>query len=399
MRNINFSYICQSMANLSGFPIRHYTNKQLNDFHSLVPFPVDPVKLYLDDLLAVDKSISYYISPYHMYFGVIHHREHHIVIGPVAYITPDRSMLREIAFLLGATDQEIAAFRSSMLSIPMMGLENFLHMLALINYYINDETIPLQDIAIYDSLSSISYQQANQEFIASVTPATQTAPEFPEVHNTLQFENTMLEYVEKGDVGGLTEFVNHIAPGNIGKTAESFFRQMKNTFIITTTLVSRAAIRGGLSSEEALSLSDRYIQKAETLQDTDRILNLQYNMVIDFTDRVASVNRGGARSKFVREVTNYVKAHITETIPIERMAEQFFMCRNNLTTRFKKETGQTLSDFIQLEKIKEAKHLLSHTERSILDISNYLGFSSQSHFQNYFKRAVGMTPKQFREQV
>lgn len=399
MSKINISYICQSISNLSGFPIRHYIGNDIKEFFSLVPFPVDPVKLYLDDLLVVNKSISYYISPYHMYFGVICHKNHRIIIGPISYITPDRSTLREIAFLLGASPKETSVFRESIYSIPIMGLQNFLHMLVLINYSINNETISVQDIVIYDSLSSISYQQANQEFQQSLSRPLAEQQKFPEVHNTLQFENTMLEYVKKGDIKGLTEFVNHISPGNIGKTAETHIRQMKNTVIITATLVCRAAIQGGLSPEEALSLSDRYIQKVETLQDTERIINLHYNMVLDFTDCVADANINGSLSKFIREVTNYVKAHITENINIELMAEHFLMCRSNLSSRFKKETGQTLSEFIKSEKIREAKHLLSHTDRTILDISIYLGFSSQSHFQNYFKLSVGMTPKQFRESI
>ncbi len=47
-----------------------------------------------------------------------------------------------------------------------------------------------------------------------------------------------------------------------------------------------------------------------------------------------------------------------ETIRIEQMADEFFMSRSHLTTRFKKETGQTLSDYIQSEKIREAKRML-----------------------------------------
>lgn len=396
-RKIDFTYICKNLANLSGFPIRHYLGNELKEFYTLVPFPVDPVNIYISELLKVDKSISYYISPYQMYFGVICHYEHRIIIGPIAYITPNRSTLREIAFLLGAKGNDVSILRTSMQSIPIMGLQNFLHMLALINYYINNETIPLKDIVIYDSLSSITYQQVNQEFQMSINKSASEMPQFPEVHNTLQFENTMLEYVENGDIEGLTELINNISPGNIGKTAETYFRQLKNTVIITATLVSRAAIRGGLEPESALSLSDIYIQKVETLQDTDRIMNLHLNMVLDFTDRVAKAGNSGLRSKFVREISNYVQSHIMETIRIEQMADEFFMSRSHLTTRFKKETGQTLSDYIQSEKIREAKRMLVHTTRSILDISNYLGFSSQSHFQSTFKRYVKITPKQFRE--
>lgn len=53
-------------------------------------------------------------------------------------------------------------------------------------------------------------------------------------------------------------------------------RQVKNLFIVAATLVSRAAIQGGLDTEEALSLSDAFIQRCELLGTPDRITNLQY---------------------------------------------------------------------------------------------------------------------------
>ena len=74
------------------------------------------------------------------------------------------------------------------------------------------------------------------------------------------------------------------------------------------------------------------------------------------------------------------------------------MSRRYLSTKFKKETGMTLSQYIQEQKIGKAKSLLKSTDRSILEIATYLGFSSQGYFQNVFKKLTGMTPKDYRNQ-
>ena len=46
--------------------------------------------------------------------------------------------------------------------------------------------------------------------------------------------------------------------------------------------------------------------------------------------------------------------------------------------------------------IEEAKRLLIYTDKSLIDISNFLWFSSQSHFQRVFKKTVGITPLSYR---
>ena len=63
---------------------------------------------------------------------------------------------------------------------------------------------------------------------------------------------------------------------------------------------------------------------------------------------------------------------------------------------FKKQTGMNLSDFIKLKKIQEAEELLYETDKSLVAISDHLGFSSQSHFCRVFKELKGVTPSEYR---
>lgn len=56
-----------------------------------------------------------------------------------------------------------------------------------------------------------------------------------------------------------------------------------------------------------------------------------------------------------------------------------------------------MNEFIMRCKLEEAKSLLSYTDKSISEISNYLCFSSQAYFQNVFKKKYGMTPNEYRK--
>ncbi|WP_331491052.1 helix-turn-helix domain-containing protein [Schaedlerella arabinosiphila] len=58
-----------------------------------------------------------------------------------------------------------------------------------------------------------------------------------------------------------------------------------------------------------------------------------------------------------------------------------------------------MSDFIMRRKLEEGKSLLAYSEKSISEISEYLCFSSQSYFQNVFKKKYHMTPYEYRKSM
>lgn len=179
--------------------------------------------------------------------------------------------------------------------------------------------------------------------------------------------------------------------------ADSQLRQQKNIFIVNVTLASRRAIQGGMDIEDALSLSDSYIQKCELLNDVTSLTNLQYRMILDFTEHVERVRLGKHPSKLTIDVSNYIQHHLSEPITTEDIAKHLFLSRSRLSVKFKKEAGITLNDYVLTEKVEEAKRLLHYSRKSLLSISLFLGFSSQSHFSRVFKKYAGVTPNEYRE--
>lgn len=179
--------------------------------------------------------------------------------------------------------------------------------------------------------------------------------------------------------------------------ADSYLRQLKNIFISSVTLVSRAAIEGGLPEQDAFALSDRYVQHCEKYNDAGQILNLQYHMVLDYASLVREITNGTNSSAFLRPIITYVQEHITETITVDALAKVLCLSPNYLSSKFRQESGITFSQFVTQQKIKKAKEYLKYTNRSILEISTFLGFSSQGYFQNVFKKVTGMTPREFRK--
>lgn len=69
---------------------------------------------------------------------------------------------------------------------------------------------------------------------------------------------------------------------------------------------------------------------------------------------------------------------------------------NYLSQLFKKEVGIPISDYIQQERIEEAKKLIALSDTPLSDVCSSLTFNDQSYFTKVFKKFTGVTPKQYR---
>ena len=392
MNDFDLEYICTTMGNLSGVPVRIFEGDRQVFYHAVVTLPRDPMLLYRDGIRAVRAHLGYYGTPQFHYYGIVNAGETKIVVGPTFPVRSSDQELRELAFRADVPPDETDAFLLAMKSIIPLPLESLLQMLCTVNHLLNHEKLSLEDIAIFGAEQEALQTASQKRRVRKLTDETAEAP-LP--HNTYDLEQTLLAIVRKGDTAALRQWFSRAPAARSGKLAGDALRQMRNTLIVTATLTSRAAIRGGLDMEEALSLSDAYIQQCELLTAPDRLTNLQFHMIQEFTERVSRVRHG--ESRLATQVANYVQKHLSEPISTEALAKELYMGRTHLSARFHKETGETLAAFITKEKMEEAKRLLRYTDKPITAIGNYLGYSSSGHFGNVFRKTVGLTPSEYRE--
>ena len=395
MKNIDLEYLCRVIGNLAGIPIRIYHQQQQVYFYSVVDFPADPVLPNLNNVFTITDQIGYFTTPYFNYYGIVRSGEYSIVIGPSRQTPMSDRDMRELAFACDVSSAHTEEFISAMKSLVQMPLGSIIQILCTLNYVLNGEKRSLEDVTIYDfEQTNLEKTIENERFDKSYEAPTEY--ESREIHNTLALEQALMQMISKGDVGALCEWLSHAPSVRGGVIANDALRQLKNTFIVTATLASRAAIKGGMSAEDALSLSDEYIRKCELLSTGEQIINLQYHMVLEYTRRVERIRLGKTPSKLLMQVTNYVQHNLSKPIDVEALADSMFISRTHLAAKFKQETGMTLTDFILIEKIEEAKRLLRYSDKSLSLIADYLGFSSQSHFTRAFKKYSGKTPREYR---
>lgn len=396
MKLEDVKYLCSTIGGLAGLPVRIYEGEKRVFYYSVVNFEIDPITPYENKIMGVNGHIGYFITPLFHYYGIVNTRKYKIVIGPARQWSAEKNKLTELAFLCGVHSVDTESFVSSMQALVSMPLNSLLQTLCSVNFALNGEKLSLSDLIIYDDEQLFLSRQMALESAEKGYEQTERIPDAEAVHNTVSMEETIMNFVVKGETEALKKWATSAPAVRSGVMSKDSLRQYKNTFIVTATLVSRAAIRGGLQVDEALSLSDNYIQKCELLFSLEGIQNLQFHMVYDYTERVERLRLGKAPTKLMKEVSNYVQQHLSEPMNIDKMAKTLYLSRTHLATRFKEESGKTLTEFIQSQKTEEAKRLLRFTDKPISAVSEYLGFSSQSHFSNVFKKVAGLTPQEYR---
>lgn len=101
-------------------------------------------------------------------------------------------------------------------------------------------------------------------------------------------------------------------------------------------------------------------------------------------------------SLVVERACYYMEQHYKENITLEELSDYTGFSKYHFIRTFTKEKGISPFRFIESLKMVEAKRLLKNG-RDIIDVTFTLGFNSQSHFTNFFKKYAGVTPKQYKQ--
>lgn len=91
----------------------------------------------------------------------------------------------------------------------------------------------------------------------------------------------------------------------------------------------------------------------------------------------------------------YIDAHFSEDLSVPRLAKVVDLSPHYFSYVFKNTVGVTPHRYVLNKRIIETKNLLSAKQMPILDVALTVGFSSQSHLTDAFRRLTGTTPRQF----
>jgi AraC-like DNA-binding protein len=216
-------------------------------------------------------------------------------------------------------------------------------------------------------------------------------------HTPQSFEFGVMRAVEAGDISLLKRRLAEPVTGRVGQMAKNPLTQERYTFIAFVTLLTRAAIRGGLDTETAYSFSDSYCRQMDSMTRAQDINGLSYKMAIEFCKKVACEGNKKRYSSRIQKLRDYISTHLHEELTLEDLSISSGLCSRSLSIKFRQELGISITDYIHQQKMKEASHLLLYSNYDIAGIADFLNYSSQSYFTKVFRDAYGFTPRQYRE--
>ena len=217
-------------------------------------------------------------------------------------------------------------------------------------------------------------------------------------HGAYLAEQKILKLVEEGNLGYREEIAKVRLTGMTGKMSENHLRQAKDQVLIFTALCARTAIRGGLEPEIAYTLSDQYIAGIEKAENLGKVNRLNQAMLDDFIVRVHRLRIRNDISPQMLSSCDYIGIHLNEKVNIHLLAERLGYSDYYFSSKFKKEVGMSVRDYVIQKRVERACDLLKNGNMDIQDISEELGFSSRSYFGEVFREKMGMSPGEYRNQ-
>lgn len=277
---------------------------------------------------------------------------------------------------------------------PVCSLETFVSGLLLLHGQLTGEE--LSAAQFWDM--NQNYYKSSRQMQGQVVKDVFVRQENVGMHNPYEQELRELYSIERGDAKILEESISETYEGDFGILSKDPLRSRKNLVIGNITMASRAAIRGGLSVEEAFTVADSLIRQLEEIDNIPEVSAFKQKAQYLYVTLVSNAQKKERSSEnpLVGRTKDYIFAHLHEPVKVSSIAEYLQVNADYLSHLFRKQEKMTISQYIRKEKVKIGENLLRYSDYRIQDIAFYLGFSNQSHFAKAFSEVTGVSPGVYR---
>lgn len=319
---------------------------------------------------------------------------HSLPIGPLTMQEAIEKLEKEqhISF-----DKKLAAPLHAYLScIPVMHDACFLALtVGAVNAVRGEEA---DESELEDKLSALLARKLNETVGKETLRAKEEAAleERSPSTNYAASEQLILYYITNGMHEQLKSYWMRAAMPAATTESPEAIREVKNMMIASIAIVTSAVLSTELNPEEVLSLRDIYIRQTEECTTISQLFHIRYSITMEFAQRIKELQCRHTGNPTIDRAVAYIQQNLSEKIGLDDLAKLTKTSRAYLSRKFKEEVGMGISQYINRQKIIEAKRFLRFTDKSLAEISEYFDFSSQSYFQKLFKEQTGMTPSEYR---
>ena len=173
-------------------------------------------------------------------------------------------------------------------------------------------------------------------------------------------------------------------------------RNLKNYTVVVNTLFRKAAEQGGVHPLYIDQLSSSFAHRIESTTRSDSFIDLWNEMVQKYC---GLVNKHSLKqySLPIQKVITRIDFDLTGDLSLKGTAQYLNVNASYLSNLFKKETGMTLTEYVNRKRMDHAAYLLSNTYMPISGIAQSCGILDDNYFTKLFKKYYSQTPTQFRQ--
>lgn len=312
----------------------------------------------------------------------------YFLAGPYLFQSPDQHFLLKIQQDLSIPQDHMEYLRRYYLSVPFIEFEDYLR-----------STLLLLAAEIFGGADrfAVSYCRGFLDDTGdSCYPLSLTRPDARELlEQRYQEENRMMMAVASGDFKETLQILSGLASSSYEKRLPNQLRDHKNHLIIFNTLLRKAAETGGVHPLYLDDISSQYAHKIERISSDSQFTALMREMVRKYCLLVQSYSTKGY-SPIIRKVINHISLHLSDDLSLKTLSDHFAISHTYLSSLFRKETGSTLTEYVNRRRMEQALFLLNSTELYIQTIAAACGVPDLNYFTKIFKKHTGKTPSQYR---
>lgn len=208
-------------------------------------------------------------------------------------------------------------------------------------------------------------------------------------------ENRILDAVARGDEEAAIEAMHQHSRFTYGGRFEGTLYQQKNKMIVLNTLLRKAIEPSKVHPYYIDAISSKY---SRIIEEANEVPNeMMWQMTRDYC---AYVRRYSLKeySPAVQKVMNYVNLNVAEPLMLKSLAAMCFISPSYLSALFKQETGSTLIDYINTQRVNRAAQLLVQNNHTIAAVAEEVGILDVNYFTKIFKKTLGVTPTRYRRE-
>lgn len=211
----------------------------------------------------------------------------------------------------------------------------------------------------------------------------------------LQLENDLRQAVQYQEKGRARELLNQLLRYVYSPHPDQFELIRSRAVQLATMLAKIAAAVESTSGEERIYRREHIpaLKAAQTLEQVDETLARMLHLYVDYAFDFNEIKH----SDTVYRAMEYIRSNFGRKITLEEIASYVHLSGSHLSGTFHKETGQTISAYINHVRIEKSKQLLAATQTPIAEVAALCGFEDQSYFSRVFRQGTGVSPKRFRE--